>query len=192
MKKAFKSKGFIVTSLAVLCVTILGTCWYVSRDKNDPFLPEESSPASTTASDWSENSSQTGDNNSANAYTSPQPTTQPEEYPKVVEESGDEVVIDFTDTEKPETTPPPAPEGKTIKEDPGPQHPVNRAPDVTVPAATTSTTEAEASNTPAPGSSNGNGEYYDPVFGWVKPAEVIQSTVDSDGDPNKMVGNMGN
>ena len=28
MKKFFQSKGFIVTSLAVLCVAILGVCWF--------------------------------------------------------------------------------------------------------------------------------------------------------------------
>ena len=33
---------------------------------------------------------------------------------------------------------------------------------------------------------------YDPVFGWVVPGQVNQATVDSSGDPNKMVGNMGN
>ena len=32
MKKFFQSKGFIVSILAVLCVAILGVCWFVSRD----------------------------------------------------------------------------------------------------------------------------------------------------------------
>ena len=50
--------------------------------------------------------------------------------PKVTSETEDEVVIDFTDTEKPETTPPPAPEGKTEREDPGEDHPVNPDPEV--------------------------------------------------------------
>ena len=36
MKNFFKSKGFIVTSLAVLCITILGVCWYAGQDKSDP------------------------------------------------------------------------------------------------------------------------------------------------------------
>ena len=45
MKNFFKSKGFIVTSLAVLCITILGVCWYAGQDKSDPFLPDESPPA---------------------------------------------------------------------------------------------------------------------------------------------------
>ena len=36
MKKFFQSKGFIVTSLAVLCVAILGVCWFASRDRKNP------------------------------------------------------------------------------------------------------------------------------------------------------------
>ena len=46
--------------------------------------------------------------------------------------------------------------------------------------------------TPAAGSTNENGAVYDPVFGWVVPGQVNQTTVDSGGDPGKMVGNMGN
>lgn len=185
MKKIFKSKGFIVTSLAVLCIAIVGVCWYAGRDKSDPFLPDESPPASTDSS-WSENGSQADGGSGADAYVSPKSTEPAEEYPKVVTESEDEVVIDFTDTEPAETTPPPAPEGKTVKEDPRPAHEVNSDPEVTAPAA-----DPPASNEPAPGSSNGNGAVYDPVFGWVVPGEVSQSTIDSEGDPNKMVGNMG-
>ena len=85
MKNFFKSKGFIVTSLAVLCITILGVCWYAGQDKSDPFLPDESPPASTEST-WSENNSQTDGSNGADAYVSPQPTAPVEEYPKVVEE----------------------------------------------------------------------------------------------------------
>lgn len=67
MKNFFKSKGFIVTSLAVLCITILGVCWYAGQDKSDPFLPDESPPASTEST-WSENNSQTDGSNGADAY----------------------------------------------------------------------------------------------------------------------------
>ena len=47
-------------------------------------------------------------------------------------------------------------------------------------------------STPPAGTTNENGAVYDPVFGWVVPGQVNQTTVDSSGDPNKMVGNMGN
>lgn len=192
MKKFFQSRNFIIIALSVLCVAILSICWFISRDKNRKFIPDESL-SSTASQEWVETPSETELQPTETDPPAPAPTSKAEakteEYPKVVKEAESEkqVVIEFTPTEKPKETTPPAPEGKTIKEDPGPEHPVNAAPDVTAPA-----TEAETNSTPAPGSSNGNGEYYDPVFGWVKPAEVIQSTVDSDGDPNKMVGNMGN
>ena len=51
MKKFFQSKGFIVSSLALLCVSILGVCWFVSRDRTGDFRPDESPPSSVTG-DW--------------------------------------------------------------------------------------------------------------------------------------------
>ena len=166
MKKFFQSKGFIVSSLALLCVTILGVCWFVSRDRTGDFRPDES------------------------PYAPGQSTDAEEEYPKVTSQTEDEVVIDFTDTEKLEETPPPVPEGKTEIKDPGQEHTVN--PDPSVPEVTAPPAEqVPPSNEPVPGSSNGNGAVYDPVFGWVVPGDVQQSNGDSDGDLNKQVGNMG-
>ena len=126
----------------------------------------------------------------ADAYAPGQSSSAEEEYPKVTSESEGEVEIDFTDTEKPQETPPPVPEGKTETEDSGEEHEVNpdpAVPEVTAPPAEEST----SSNEPAPGSSNGSGAVYDPGFGWVVPGDVQQSTGDSDGDLNKQVGNMG-
>ena len=190
MKKFFQSKGFIVSALAVLCVAILGVCWFVSRDRSEEFRPDES-PPSSTSSDWSDGGVQSGDGSGgADAYAPGQSSGSEEEYPKVTSETDDEVVIDFTDTQKPEDTPPSVPEGKTELEDPGEDHPVNpdpAVPEVTAPPAE----ESPSSSEPAPGSSNGSGAVYDPVFGWVVPGNVQQSTGDSDGDLNKQVGNMG-
>lgn len=58
MKKFFQSKGFIVSSLALLCITILGVCWFVSRDRTGDFRPDESPPSSVTG-DWSDGGTQT-------------------------------------------------------------------------------------------------------------------------------------
>ncbi len=188
MKKFFQSKGFIVSSLALLCITILGVCWFVSRDRTGDFRPDESPPSSVTG-DWSDGGTQTDGDNGADAYAPGQSTDAEEEYPKVTSQTEDEVVIDFTDTEKPEDTSPPVPEGKTEIKDPGQGHAVN--PDPSVPEVTAPPAEqTPPSNEPAPGSSNGNGAVYDPVFGWVVPGNVQQSTGDSDGDLNKQVGNM--
>lgn len=190
MKKIFTSKGFIVTALTVLCAAILGVCWYVGQDKSAPFLPDESPPASSAESQWSEDTTLAAEESKTTHSPATQQPTQPAmEYPKVVEESEKEVVIDFTDTKKKETetAPPPPPEGKTILADPGPEHEVNPDPEVTAPA----TEAAPADSSPAPGSTNEDGAVYDPVFGWVVPGKVEQTTMDSDGDINKMVGNMG-
>ena len=64
MKKFFQSKGFIVSSLALLCVTILGVCWFVSRDRTGDFRPDESPPSSVTG-DWSDGGTQTDGDNGA-------------------------------------------------------------------------------------------------------------------------------
>lgn len=188
MKKFFQSKGFIVSSLAALCVVILGVCWFVSRDKPPEFKPDESPPSSTT-SDWSDNGSMPGsdETNGADAYNPDQTADSKEEYPKVIEEEDKEVVIDFTpDSEKLQPEPPTPPEATGDLENPS--EPPAYEPEQVAPPPT----EAPAQdNTPAPGSSNGNGAIYDPVFGWVVPGDTQQSTGHSDGDMNKQVGNMG-
>lgn len=99
-------------------------------------------------------------------------------------------MIDFTDTESLKTRLLRYRKVKTEIKDPGQEHAVN--PDPSVPEVTALPAEqTPPSNEPAPGSSNGNGAVYDPVFGWVVPGDVQQSTGDSDGDLNKQVGNMG-
>lgn len=79
MKKFFQSKGFIVSSLALLCVSILGVCWFVSRDRTGDFRPDESPPSSVTG-DWSDGGTQTDGDNGADAYAPGQSTDAEEEY----------------------------------------------------------------------------------------------------------------
>lgn len=193
MKKILQSKGTLAVLLAAACIIILGVCIYVNRSRENAFQPEESSSEAESAT-WEETSApsaavkETEPTASEPESTSAVPETDPPaDYPKVSEENGQETEITFTPTEKPEETPPPAPEGKTVLEDPGPEHPVNPAPEVTAPAPV-----PESAAGPQPGETNADGAIYDPVFGWIVPSRVEQSVVDSDGDPNKMVGNMGN
>lgn len=82
MKKFFQSKGFIVSSLALLCVTILGVCWFVSRDRTGDFRPDESPPSSVTG-DWSDGGTQTDGDNGADAYAPGQSTDAEEEYTSI-------------------------------------------------------------------------------------------------------------
>ena len=81
MKKFFQSKGFIVSSLALLCVTILGVCWFVSRDRTRDFRPDESPPSSVTG-DWSDGGTQTDSDNGADAYAPDHPQTPKKNIPK--------------------------------------------------------------------------------------------------------------
>lgn len=196
MKKFFTSRGFIISTLSVLCIAILGICWYTGRDRTGAFVPDDS-PPSSLSSEWDENNtaqeSKMTDTETAERTqsASPHPPTtaaEAEEYPKVAEKTPEETVISFTPTKKAEETTPPAPEGKTILENPGPEHPINPAPKETTSAPETPAVTEPAATEPA--ANQPAGAVYDPVFGWVVPSEVIQSTITSDGDPNKMVGNM--
>ncbi len=195
MKNFFKSRGFIISTLAVLCIVVLGICWYANQERTEAFVPDES-PPSTQFSQWTESSteqeSETEDitkseSMQANPLSPSTTAAKTEEYPKVEEKTPEETVISFIPAKKTEETAPPAPEGKTVLEDPGPEHPINPAPETTAPAETPAATEPPATQ---PESTQPAGAVYDPVFGWVVPSEVIQSTISSDGDPNKMVGNM--
>lgn len=194
MKKFLKSRGFIITILSVMCVAILGICWFTGRDKTAAFVPDESPPAAVS-SEWTESATDTKAETKSTRPAATEPATPPagtEAYPKVEETAPTETVISFTPTEKPAETAPAAPEGKTILEDPGPEHPINPALEATAaPSEAPAPTEPPAPTEQTAGSTHQEGAVYDPVFGWVVPSEVIQSTIDSDGDPNKMVGNMG-
>lgn len=211
MKKFFTSRGFIISTLSVLCIAILGICWYAGRDRTGAFVPDGSHPSSLS-SEWDENNtaqeSKIADMETTGRTQSTIPrqsttTAETEAYPKVAEKTPEETVISFTPAKKTEETAPPAPEGKTILENPGPEHPINPAPKETTsaletPAATEPAPAQPAPTQPAPAeppatepaATQPAGAVYDPVFGWVVPSEVIQSTITSDGDPNKMVGNM--
>ncbi len=189
MKKIFKSKGFLVTVLSVSCIAILAACWLVGRDTKTAFLPD-GQPPDAVQEDWKDTpdaTESTWEHADSSIHNQDNAADKLEDYPKVAEESEQEVVVDFVPTETKEETPPPPPEGKTVITDPGENHPVNPAPE-TAP----SSTDTGKDSTPPAGTTNENGAVYDPVFGWVVPGQVNQTTVDSSGDPNKMVGNMGN
>lgn len=192
MKKILRSRGFLVTVLSVSCFAILAVCWMLSQDTKTSFLPDEQ-PPDTVQEEWKDTPDSTDPAGSSQNRTDagiPGQNSAEEKlegYPKVTEESEQEIVIDFVPEETKDETPPPPPEGRTVTADPGGEHPVNPAPETASAPA-----ETGKEDTPAPGSTNENGAVYDPVFGWMVPGQVNQSAIDSSGDPNKMVGNMGN
>lgn len=183
MKKLLTSKPFLVSALIFSSIAIVAVCIFISGDKQPEFVPEL--PQQTqSVSDWSES----GGNAKPSAHA-PAEAPEQEAYPKVAEENGENVVIDFTPPQSSAAAksakPPEIPEGKTEVEDPGPSHPVQKDPEVIPPEQ-----NPPQPNTPEPGSKNNSGQVYDPVFGWVTPSTVQQEVIDGDGDPNKMVGSM--
>ena len=190
MKKFLKSKGFLVTVLSVSCIAILAACWLVGRDTKTAFLPDEQ-PPDATQEEWKDTPETAGNSSREHTDAAVPGQNRTEEklegYPKVEEESEQEVVIDFIPTETKDETPPPPPEDKTVTAEPDRETSTTSAPEVSPSSKDTGKDE-----TPAAGSTNENGAVYDPVFGWVVPGQVNQTTVDSGGDPGKMVGNMGN
>ena len=186
MKKIFKSKKFLFSMLAAACIGILAVCFVVNRDRDNNFQPEDVA-TNTGTQEWQESPAADTATPSPASAPAPAATKEPmEEYPKVVDESEGEVTIDFTpEGEDLKTEPPEPPAAEGDPEDPS--APPTYAPEETKPAPTTPPAQ---DNTPAPGSTNENGAVYDPVFGWVVPGQVEQTTSGSTGDPDKMVGDM--
>jgi len=93
-------------------------------------------------------------------------------------EEEDQVDVNLTDSEKkPETTPPPAPSQEEQQAASEKDEPIVHEPD---------------SNQPQTGDTQG-GSIYLEGFGWItdEGGGSVQHNIDSDGDINKQVGNMG-
>lgn len=178
MKQFLTSKNFIVGTLAVLCVGILVVCFIVSNDKKEDFVPDPT-PSVNPIDSWEASTP----SSPAGGATEGNGANDAEQYPKVVEETEDEVVIDFTDPSPAKVDPPETP--GTDKD-----HVDHGAVPIQTPSEGGKPQENPKPNTPAPGSTNDKGQVYDPVFGWVTPSKGGTVPMDNDGDPNKMVGEM--
>jgi len=178
--KAHK-KIIITTVLCVTCVGILVACFILSRDRTPGFTPDPL-PAGTPST-WEENRS---DAEGSGSPTDSTLGTAAEGYPKETRDADGNVDIEFTPPEeelKPSAPKPPETDGDNTN----PAAPPTYKPEEVNPPAETN---PEDTGKPAPGSSNGNGAIYDPVFGPSVPGEVDQTPIDNDGDPNKQVGEM--
>ncbi len=204
MKKNLKTNALPPLLLSIACIGILAASLFIGKEKEPDFQPETPAPAAS-AQEWQETAApgtptaqpqpdphtagSHGKTTEGDAYTRTQPKasdTPLEIYPKVAEETDNLVTIDFTPAaEKLHPEPPEAPaaEGDISN----PEEPPAYTPEEVKPEPSTAPAQPD---TPAAGSSNGNGAVYDPVFGWVIPSTVNQTPMDSAGDPDKMVGNM--
>ena len=201
MKKIWKSKGTII-GLAVVCVLVAGTCLIVRMKKDGgSFVPGK--PPDETASEWNEADRPDKAETEAESSTGWQ-ERETEETRQT--ENDDEVVIEFTtEPVQPETPEAPEPQGDLT--DPSNPPTYEEEVEVSLPEETGSAPAeseekpdppAEQPSAGEPGSQEQpetdgvreDGAVYDPVFGWVVPSPITQIEGDSDGDPNKMVGNM--
>lgn len=188
MKNFIRSKGFLLSILAAACIGILTICFVVNRDTDNDFQPEEIASNTETQKLQETPAPAASTGRPAPTHTpAPTATKDPMEgYPKVVDDSEDEVVIAFTpegEELQPETPEPPAADGDATD----PSAPPTYAPEAAEPEPAAPPAQ---NNTPAPGSTNESGAVYDPVFGWVVPGQIEQTPSGSNGDPNKMVGDM--
>ncbi|MCI9189768.1 MAG: hypothetical protein HFH84_09085 [Lachnospiraceae bacterium] len=199
-KNIFKTKAFPAAALATACIGILAACFLFGREEKPDFQPEEPVPGSI-AQEWQETPSPTapvetratpattGNSTSpagSTAAREQKPDDILEAYPMVTGETDQLVTIDFTpETEALQPEPPKAPAAGADATDP------EQPPSYTLEELEPEPTAPPAQpDTPAAGATGENGAVYDPVFGWVVPSTVEQSTMDSAGDPDKMVGNM--
>ena len=179
-----KSKAFILAAFTTLCAIIL-TAYILRSNDVKTELSQTSLPLEAPIENQAE------DVRAVVEVANSPPENTFDESPKIIKETEAEVIINLTEPDTFEEPPPEA-----ILETPVSQPsemPTQQSPEATQPKATppATTPSAPQSSTPVPGSTNSNGEFYDPVFGWVKPGEVVVTHIDSDGDINKMVGSMG-
>lgn len=178
-----QKKVFLAVGLCIVCAGVLLACFLMTRDRAPEFTPD---PVQTdTPSDWEENNSRTDNGEYAAGGNSP--AVSDEEYPKETQDADGNVDIEFTPSS--DDLKPDAPEAPTTDADnTDPAAPPAYTPEEVQPPAVS---EPPASNTPEPGSRREDGAVYDRVFGWIMPSDVEQTPIDSEGDLNKMVGEMG-
>ena len=175
MKNVIRSRGFLLSVLAIACIGILTVCFVANRHTDNNFQPEEIASNTQTQEPQVTPAPATNTESPAPAHTpAPAATKDPmEEYPKIVDESEEEVVIDFTPESEelqPETPEPPTAEGDAAD----PSAPPTYAPEATEPEPTAPPAQ---NSTPAPGSTNENGAVYDlcpwrqpwPLRAWNRP-----------------------
>ena len=170
MKKFLTKKYLIPAILIVGCAGILITALILMRQPQNEFTATGSESLSSPT-DWSE-----PDVPIVIADDGPGPA------PGIEADSmspDDETDIELTvlPDSKQEEPPPPTISGDATD----PNSPPEYTPEQTNPSNNAG---------PQPGEQNGNGQVWDPVFGWITPAPANGAPVDNGGDPDKQVGNM--
>ncbi len=190
MKKLLQSKGFKITALSACCIGILAACFFFGRDRFEKFVPDPQLSESSV-NEWKEpDIAPESDEGNETAYGPAKDAVKEETYPKTVEESPEETVVDFTPPAlTSETQAPDKPVSQGDNTDPQ-EIPTYQPEDTMITDTDGDSEDSETEGVPAAGDVNEDGAVYFPGFGWVIPStsEVIE--MDNDGDPNKMVGDM--
>lgn len=143
---------------------------FFGRDRDEEFTPDTQVPESTV-SEWEEpvGEAKTPEAD-AGAYNRTKEPAVAETYPKVVEESEEEIVVNFTPSS--EESKPKAPEKPKVQGDvSNPEGPSSYEPEETKPSASEKEENGGNADTPKPGSKNEKGEVYVPGFGWSAPVQ---------------------
>ena len=190
--KENRNKTIIICSMAALCVAVLASTYFLTREPENEFIPAPAQAEAPTGS-WEENA----------GVDTPAPTGVYEESTQTTgsaadhtqslisedENSSTSSLSDSTTRQEAENTKPTeAP--KAIGDVTDPENPPTYG-DSTVQQTEQDTTPS--GNPPADTGSGDShaGQVYDPVFGWIDTGNTQQDNVDSGGDINKQIGTMG-
>lgn len=186
-KKLFSPKTLMVGGLCLLCVATLVGVLYLTSTPKSTFTPEGDTSVGTNDK-WEDNSeslpTDVNTQKPADGQTDTDAENQMDDKYQVVSESEDETVINMT----PPAEKPKAPEASGAAGVPNDKKP---NPDNSVPAAPPAGGDCVPSAPEKKPEPSQPGKVYDPVFGWIELSPGVGETVDSDGDPDKMVGSMG-
>ena len=167
LKKYVTKPNLIALGLGVTCIAVLIGVIFLNKSPEREFVPDPTSQI-PTGSEWEEPGKLpmaiSGDN---------APAPGIEEY-----EEGEVIETDLTDVDLSRPPEPDPPEAKG---------------DLTDPNATPEYDEDQLNPSgagPEHGSTNENGQIYDPVFGWITPQPSEEVPTDNNGDPDKQVGTM--
>lgn len=198
MKKDNKKKiTLTICGFSVLCIGILAAAYFLTRKPAAKFVPAAVETTTQTDS-WEEKTAT--ETESAAESSSPSDKkegTEADNTQKIISEDETTTTSSLSDTKTKEEAAKEIPSEKPVvtEDATNPEKPPEY--DSNVPQQTqapTAALENKADSTTPPEADNNNshaGQVYDPVFGWIITGDTHQDIIDSDGDINKQVGNMG-
>lgn len=197
IKNNKKKITLTICALSVLCIGVLTTAYFLTRKPDNEFVPAAVETSTQTGS-WEEKTVPEAE--SATESSSPsnkKEGTESDTTQRIISEDETTTTSSLSDTKtKDESVKEMPSEKPTVTEDvTNPEKQPEYDPNIPQQTqAPTVTPENNADNSTPPVPENDAthaGQVYDPVFGWVTTGDTQQDSIDSEGDINKQVGNMG-